>query len=153
MLIQANQNCPIQRQNFGIKIFANRTVKKCIIEDMRNSLKFDNKISTYKKLYKMYQDFEQVFENITNTIKDGFILLDFPKDKTDVAQIIYMTKKENYTDKYSAIQSGVSFLPNENSTKGPYQTTLLQILAKISGAMEKHDKAENPFQKLFYSIL
>lgn len=162
MLIQSKQNYPTQRQNFGAKLVAKETVKKCLQRDIAYFYKSASPQAKKRYFNNEPLNFEQSWNGIVQAFEEktkhiqGIVEFDFPKDKFYSASLNYMVGQKQYTFP-NAISNGFLLLPDNEFDKGvPYGTAIMDLAQKISGAIYKAEgkKSENnPFEMLFQSMI
>ena len=161
MLIQSKQNYSAQRQNFGAKLVAKETVKKCLQQDIVNFYNTANPQARKRYFENETLNFENSWNGIVQTFEEktkhipGIVEFDFPKDKFYSASINYMVGKKEYTFQ-NAIYNGFLLLPDREFDKGvPYGKAIIDLAQKISGAIYKTEGKKfenNPFEKLCQSM-
>lgn len=158
MLIQPNQNYPIQKQNFGAKLIAQEQVLNVIKQEIMDSyekcvpearIRFYDSATIPPDPQKIWEGLVKAFEETTEKIP-GVVELIIPKDKTYTAGIKYTSGEETFiTPSMIEIFNGRFLRPDKQFDKGkPYTTAIHDICANIAATVAKihgDDAKKNPF--------
>ncbi len=159
MLIQSNQNYPIQKQNFGAKLVAKEQVLQVIKNEITDFYKnsspqiranhFENKKPNPKKIW---ETFVQKFEEKTKKIP-GIVELIIPENKKFTASLRYTSEDKKFTAE-NIIANGSELLPDKVKDEGkPYNNAIMRIIVPLAESSIKAKQSSNPFFELYYAML